>query len=293
MANTVLDITPLRSLVAVATCGGFHRAATALHLTQSAVSQHVRRLESVTGLTLVERDGRVTRFTADGQALLAEARAILNVHDEAVRRMNIRADTPGLTVATTEYGADWALPFLSQILREQCPDHSVSFRLERSRKVMAAMDRGEVDVAIYHEPVGPGTMLHGPLVAMRWFAASEAGFDENPLPLIVFDEPCATRGVAINTLTDAGIPFTIAVESAEMTGITTAARAGLGVVLLPVINRVPEGLREVRGLPEAPDCVLQVRFASTVPESVQAATLAALADLGAPMPTRRSHATSR
>ena len=41
----VLDISALRSLVAVADCGGFHRAAAALRVSQSAVSQHVRRLE--------------------------------------------------------------------------------------------------------------------------------------------------------------------------------------------------------------------------------------------------------
>ena len=58
-----LDITPLRSLIAVADTGGFHRAAAALQLSQSAVSQHIRRLERVLGRPLVEPDGR--RATAD------------------------------------------------------------------------------------------------------------------------------------------------------------------------------------------------------------------------------------
>jgi hypothetical protein len=40
----VLDIVAMRSLVAVADCGGFHQAATVLQISQSAVSQHVRRL---------------------------------------------------------------------------------------------------------------------------------------------------------------------------------------------------------------------------------------------------------
>jgi len=38
-----LDITPLRSLIAAADAGGFHRAAADLQLSQSAVSQHIRR----------------------------------------------------------------------------------------------------------------------------------------------------------------------------------------------------------------------------------------------------------
>jgi DNA-binding transcriptional LysR family regulator len=59
----VLDITPLRSLIAVADAGGFHRAAATLQLSQSAVSQHIRRLERVLGRPLVEPDGRRTRLT--------------------------------------------------------------------------------------------------------------------------------------------------------------------------------------------------------------------------------------
>jgi len=59
----VLDITPLRSLIAVADTGGFHRAAASLQLSQSAVSQHVRRLERVLGRPLVEPDGRRARLT--------------------------------------------------------------------------------------------------------------------------------------------------------------------------------------------------------------------------------------
>ena len=43
--SATLDIVALRSLVAVATYGGFHKAASALHLTQAAVSRHVQRLE--------------------------------------------------------------------------------------------------------------------------------------------------------------------------------------------------------------------------------------------------------
>ncbi|MEU8614244.1 LysR family transcriptional regulator, partial [Actinoplanes sp. NPDC048791] len=65
--SRMLGIAPLRSFVAVADCGGFQRAAASLHLTQGAVSQHVRRLEAALDRTLVERDGRGSRFTADGE----------------------------------------------------------------------------------------------------------------------------------------------------------------------------------------------------------------------------------
>src|SRR6201986_2627298 len=80
----VLDIAPLRSLVAVADCGGFHRAAAALHLSQSAVSQHLRKVEAVVGGPVVERSGRGVLFTELGQKVLRHARTILAAHDTAI-----------------------------------------------------------------------------------------------------------------------------------------------------------------------------------------------------------------
>jgi molybdate transport repressor ModE-like protein len=50
----VLDIITLRSLIAVADAGGFHKAAADLRLSQSAVSQHIHRLERVLGRPVVE-----------------------------------------------------------------------------------------------------------------------------------------------------------------------------------------------------------------------------------------------
>lgn len=63
MPQPVLDLVALRSLTAIADCGGFHRAAQVLALSQSAVSQHVRKLEKTLGRPVVEREGRGTRFT--------------------------------------------------------------------------------------------------------------------------------------------------------------------------------------------------------------------------------------
>lgn len=68
--SQILNVAPLRSLVAVADFGGFQRAAMPLHVSQAAVSQHVRRLEAAIGRPLAEQHGRGSRFTADGELLL-------------------------------------------------------------------------------------------------------------------------------------------------------------------------------------------------------------------------------
>ena len=74
-----LDITKLRSFVAVADAGGVTRAAGFLHLTQSAVSQHVRSLESFLGRDLFIRRTRALHLTEAGSNHLPVVRAAFDV----------------------------------------------------------------------------------------------------------------------------------------------------------------------------------------------------------------------
>src|ERR1700678_776179 len=115
--SRVLDIVPLRSLIAVADTGGFHRAAAELQLSQSAVSQHIRRLEKTLGRPLVESDGRRARLTPTGVALLAEARQIIARHDEALARLAPGGGSP-FVIGTTDHAADHILPPIVAALGE-------------------------------------------------------------------------------------------------------------------------------------------------------------------------------
>ena len=127
----VLDITPLRSLIAVADAGGFHRAAAGLSLSQSAVSQHIRRLERVLGRPLVEPDGRRARLTPSGVALLAEARQIVAAHDEVLRRLALD-EAPAFVIGTTDHSADHLLPPVIAAMEDSFPDLQVRFRFDRT-----------------------------------------------------------------------------------------------------------------------------------------------------------------
>lgn len=275
--SATLDIVPLRSLVAVARCGGFGRAAQALHLTQSAVSQHVRRLETATGVALVERRGRTMAFTRAGEVLLVHADAILAAHDTALRAVSVQSSET-VSVATTEHAADRLIPALTRLLRERLPDSRVHFRVDRSARVLAGLDDGSVDVAVFLDLIGADD--DAPEIAVRWFAAADLEFTTAAeLPLILFDDPCALRTPSVETLRAAGIDWRVVAESQDLAGVTAAVRAGLGVTLLPVIDGVPDGMRLVLDLPEPPPFTLRVRTGSAVPESISDAARAAVADI--------------
>jgi DNA-binding transcriptional LysR family regulator len=79
-----LDMTALRSFVAVTEHGGVTRAAGMLNFTQSAVSMQLKRLEETLGVSLFDRSNRRIELTASGEQLLGYARRIVELNDEAM-----------------------------------------------------------------------------------------------------------------------------------------------------------------------------------------------------------------
>ncbi|WP_116952120.1 LysR family transcriptional regulator [Jiangella endophytica] len=276
--SAVLDIVPLRSLVAVAECGGFHRAAAALHITQSAVSQHVRKLEKVLDRPLVVRDGRRGRFTPEGEALLAEARRILTAHDEALRRLGVETSDGVIVVGSSEHAADQLLPEIATALRAVFPRRQVRFRLDRSGRLAQAVDNGSVDVAVV---LSADRGEFAGMLPLRWYAAPTFRLPPpgEPLPLVVFDEPCALRRRAVDALGAAGREPAIACEAAYLAGILAAARAGLGVAVLAGVGGRPEGLVPLAGLPPIEPAALRLRVRAGAPASLASVAAEAVAQV--------------
>jgi DNA-binding transcriptional LysR family regulator len=255
----VLDIAPLRSLVAVADCGGLHRAAAALHLSQSAVSQHLRRIEAVVGDTVVERSGRGVVFTEAGYKVLRHARAILAAHDAALDDLGATEHTL-LTIGATEHGADVMLPGLTSALRRRLPDRRIRFRLDRNVSLAESIDRGLVDLAIMLDGSALNPASASGLVRLQWVSARTfATSAQQPLPLVVFSEPCTLREPVFSILDKRRIDYEVAAECGDLSGLFAAVRSGLGVALLPMIGKLPDGLCPAEGLPPATAASILVR----------------------------------
>ena len=255
----VLDIAPLRSVVAVADCGGFHRAAAALHLSQSAVSQHLRKVEAVVGQPVVERSGRGIVFTEVGQKVLRHARTILAAHDTALDDLGATEHTL-LTIGATEHGADVMLACLTSALRERLPDRRVRFRLDRNVSLADSIERGLVDLAIMLDGAGLDRANASGLVRLQWISARTfAASTRDPLPLVIFSEPCTLREPAFSVLEKRHIAYEIAAECGDLSGLYAAVRSGLGVALLPMIGKHPDGLCSAEGLPSANSASILVR----------------------------------
>jgi DNA-binding transcriptional LysR family regulator len=275
----VLDIAPLRSLVAVADCGGFHRAAAALHLSQSAVSQHLRKVESVVGEPVVQRSGRGVLLTETGQKVLRHARTILAAHDAALDDLGA-TEHKVLTVGATEHGADVMLPALTSVLRERLPDRRPRFRLDRNVSLADAIDRGLVDLAIMLDGSGLDRANASGIVQLQWVSARTFTLRRgDPLPLVIYAEPCTLREPVFALLEKQGIDYEIVAECGDLAGLYAAVRSGLGLALLPKIGKLPDGLCPAEGLPTANSASILVRGRSGIDPELLSTVDAAVRDV--------------
>ncbi|HTF08246.1 MAG TPA: LysR substrate-binding domain-containing protein [Asanoa sp.] len=272
--------------MAVADCGSFQRAASSLHLTQGAVSQHVRRLEETLGRTLVERQGRGSRFTPDGEALLGHARRILHAHDEALRALGVEPDQT-LVIGSTEHAAAQLLPDLATELTATFKDYRVRFRIDRGTQLRSGLADGRIDLALLIGPADqPESRTVGEL-ELTWYSAPgwQRPARGEPIPIAAFDAPCALRTRALETLAAHGVTTEVGAEAAHLAGVEAAVRAGLGIGLMATLGQCPEGLVVRADLPAALPLPLSLSPRRGLPAGLANATAASLTRLLATTPT--------
>ena len=278
MAKT-LDIAPLRSLVAVADCGGFQRAATHLHLSQGAVSQHVRRLEATVGVALVERHGRGSRFTAAGEQLLARARRILELHDETLHDFETVRPTT-ITIGSTEHAAAQLLPAFAAALEMAGAGLDFRFRIDRGTQLRESLAAGTVDLALMLNGDRHQARRVGEL-RLAWYAAATWSPPAPPaaVPVVAFDSPCTLRTRALETLAAHGRAAVVAAEAIQLAGVQAAVGAGQGVALMATLGHTPEGLVRRDDLPQPGPIDLYVCSRPGLPAEVAELAVAAVRPL--------------
>lgn len=241
---TALDIVALRSFDAVVTFTSVRRAAQALHLSQPAVSGHLRRLERQLGCAVVMRQGRGITLTADGEILAAYARSMLELHDDALHEL-APAGADEVVVAASEHAADGLLPTLVSALHDQRPQVTVRLRLTRSARAREMLHHSRADIAITLTSPARGSARIGE-VPLEWLGSPGAPVDR----VVLFERPCAVRNQAVATRRPDD--FEIVRECTNLTAVVGAARRREGITPLPRVGARPDGLEPVPGLPPLP-----------------------------------------
>lgn len=252
----MFDIVLLKTFVAVVDEEGFSRAAARLHLTQSAVSGHLRRLEEQVGKPLLTRTTRSQQLTADGERLMAYARGILALNRNAWAELTRSAFEGNLRVGVSEEFADARLLRELQEVAAQYPGLQITVQVGIPGSLLALMKLGELDVVVGSlcESSEPGLALWQEPLVWAWSAQPLTTLP-TPLPLALFPEPCPYREAALSRLAQAGIAQRTAMLCASYAALHAAALAGFAIAPIARSQLVP-GLTILgaeHGLPELPD----------------------------------------
>src|SRR4051794_18549577 len=151
-------IKQLQYLVALRQHGHFGKAAEACYVTQSTLSAGLRELETLLGVTLVERTRRVVRFTALGEKIADKAINVLQETEELAEmaRAQGRPLHGELRMGVIPTIAPFLLPTMLPRLRSQWPELKLYLREETSSAACEALHRGQLDCVLLALPFACG-----------------------------------------------------------------------------------------------------------------------------------------
>ncbi|WP_426505796.1 LysR family transcriptional regulator [Dactylosporangium sp. McL0621] len=246
----------LRSFVTAVRAGSISRAATALGHTQPALSQQLRKLEGIVGRPLLHRSSSGVRPTRAGEELLPYAERILSLSAQALTEAG-RALTGRCGVGLLE---DLAATQLAQALADLAglhPGATLEVLTFTSAAMRQAYDAGRVQLVldeVPYLPAPPRWTVRRPLV---WAIGPGVDVAADPLPVVLFSDPCFWRTAVLETLERAGRRWRVAFESNSLLGVLAAVRAGLGVAALMPANLEPAlAGHDADALPTLPDAEL-------------------------------------
>lgn len=227
-----LDITTLRSFVAVADSGGVTKAAGFLHLTQSAVSMQLKRLEELLGLELLDRSGRSIALTASGEQLLGYARRMVALNDEVMARLTDQAFEGEVNLGVPHDIVHPAIPRVLQRFNASFPRVKVNLTDSTTRRLKDGYSRGAYDLILTTESDAGegGETIHR--MQLRWVGARNgSSWRQRPLR-VAFCRHCIFRPLATAALDDDGIVWEMAVDSESDRTIEATVSADLAVTVL-------------------------------------------------------------
>lgn len=226
---TILDVDAVQAFVTIADLKSFTRAAEALGTTQGAISVKLKRLEDRVGHKLIERTPRMVRLSVQGAAFIDGARDFLAAHERAVAGLSPTA-VRRFTLGIAAHIAGPEVPTLLARLNAHDPAMTIEVRIDTSRALLDAFDRGDVDAAIVGRE---DDRRDGDVLAkerLGWFAAPTFEHREGQsIRLAALSPACGVHDVAKRALDAAGIAWTESFLGGGSSAVMAAVSAGLAI----------------------------------------------------------------
>ncbi|MCE9575814.1 MAG: hydrogen peroxide-inducible genes activator [Deltaproteobacteria bacterium] len=258
----------LECIVAIADHGSFRAGATALGMSQPALSAHVAQLEADLGVQLFERDRRRVLVTTAGAAVVMQARAALAAADGVVDvARGVSEPLAGaLRIGVIPTVAPYLLPRALPAVRARVPRLRPALREDQTARVLRQLDDGALDCAIVALPV-PGDLTAAPLYREDFLLAVPTGSPlagrkrakqtdlDGETVLLLEDGHCLrdqALPVCSGAVEDTGL------QATSLATLVQMVASGLGVTLLPEMAAAVLAPRPSSG-------VVTIRFGAPAP----------------------------
>lgn len=260
-----IDSTELRILHALAITGSLTATAAQLGLSQPAVSQRIKRVETRLAVPLIERSGRGIRLTTAGQILADHGRTVVSEIDAALAAIDdLRGERAG-TIRLVGFPSASAtvVPAVMRALNVEAPEVALQYREAEPPAATAMLRDGEVDCALVFDYEGAAELPAGSAFLPLW---------REEVSLVVSDERAGSavsanlgdfshehwiagcekcRGHLLTAAGEAGFEPDIIQETDNVPAMLAMAAAGGAVALVPGLalaaaRTLPEDARALR-----------------------------------------------
>ena len=260
-----IDVGLLRAFVAVAETGRMTTAAKVVHLSQGAVSQQIKRLESLFATQLFTRSSDAARLTREGERLIVRAHRLIALNDEVVSEMRQVDFTGEVRLGVPHDIVGKLMPPILRTFRHEHPNVLVTLISDTTKTLRASLRERKIDLALMTElERGDRDQL---LLTDRlvWVGArgGEAA-ERRPLSVALGQESCAFRASAVAALTKARVAWRAICQVGSLEPVFATLEADLAVAPF-LAHTVPPRLAVVESgnLPHLPPFHVNLRLPST------------------------------
>lgn len=235
----------LLTFVTVAEEKSFTRAATVLHITQPAVTQHIQNLECELNVSLLERGKRSVSLTKAGEIVFHQAKQILVHYKETKRLVDelLYGDSGNIVISSSFTFGEYILPSVLRRFQKLYPQITFVVNIVNSDEVMHQVQMREADIGIIETEFSSEIIKVIPFAqdTVSVIAASNHDFYAGEVPTveelamqtwILREKGSGTREVTEKALEDLNIMPAHILEMGSIQIIKGAVEAGLGISVL-------------------------------------------------------------
>lgn len=248
------DLADLRGFLAVADLGSFSAAAQALHLSQSALSRRVDKLELALGVQLFERTTRRVELSTIGRGFLPRARNVLNEVENALIGFHDLAYrlSGEVTIACVPSAVAYFLPDVIRQYHAKYPGIRVRVIDESSSAILTVVARGEADFGLTYIGTQDADVVFQPLLEESFVVALQVGHplteresltwdDLTTVDYISLAQGSGNRFLIDQALANRDIRPRSFCEVKHVPALVSLVEAGLGVGVVPKLAMPAEG----------------------------------------------------